>query len=160
MPFSPTDTAETLQRNIPRTCVLSDFQPGLGRTGQGQSCVQMGHVSGCVQFKRGGDPLQAVAHGVLRQDPEQHGEPRTSLQWTLPVSIQGNLIISHPVARSEIISSQCTLVLQCCFTCTETVRLIRDWEPSTATSSCHTASELCLKFSSVLLYVHRGNKDY
>ena len=70
----------------------------------------MGHVGGCVQFKRGGDPLQAVAHGVLRQDPEQHGEPRTSLQWTLPVSIQGNLIISHPVARSEIISSQCTLV--------------------------------------------------
>ena len=41
--------------------------------------------------------------------------------------------------------------VQCCFTSTKTVRLIRDREPSTATSSFCTAPELCLSDCPVLL---------
>ena len=51
---------------------------------------------------------------------------------------------------------------QCCFTCTETTRLIRDGEPKTATSTSTQllSSDTTTGIVSVLLYAHRNHQAY
>ena len=63
------------------------------------------------------------------------------------------------MATEEKINTSAVQV-QCCFTSTETMRLIRDGEPRTATSTFTQLLSSDPVSSSVLLYVHRDSTDY
>ena len=60
---------------------------------------------------------------------------------------------------TQLLSSEILRSVQCCFTSTETIRLIRAGEHRTATSTFTQllSSEI---LRSVLLYVHRNHKAY
>ena len=60
---------------------------------------------------------------------------------------------------TQLLSSE-LLIVQCCFTSTETVRTIRDGDPRMATFTVTQLLSSEQKDRSMLLYVHRDCTDY
>ena len=84
------------------------------------------------------------------------------------MSANGQFFVGTQMAVSKFVTENSDYVrrlfdqlLHCCFTSTETTRIIRDGEPRTATSTfTQLLSSESSWFVQTLLYVHRDHKDY